>query len=141
MGFDTIKGRNIHMAKTHARPPSRTPTRTARAPPTAAYRDDARPLRLMLQGGSGGGAAAAGEQGDCEPPDAAGYETEESEKPGEFLLEFTDISQDSSCFLHVFADYRPDEGKMPKLSEIQARFLRLVTDLHLSNRDADAISK
>ena len=95
----------------------------------------------MLQDGSDGGAPAAGGQGDCEPPDAAGYETEESEKPGEFLLEFIDISQDSSCFLHVFADYRPDDGKMPDLSESETRFLRLVTDLHLSNRDADAISK
>jgi len=91
-GFDTIKGRKIHMTKLNCNGQSRTPTRTARAPPTAAHREDARPLRLMLQDGSDGGAPAAGGQGDCEPPDAAGYETEESEKPGEFLLGFTDIS-------------------------------------------------
>ena len=60
-------------------------------PPNATDREDARPLRLMPPDGSDGEMIAAGEQGDCEPPDAAGYKTEESEKPG-------------LCF-HVFCMY------------------------------------
>ena len=81
------------MAMTHTNGQSHTPTRTARAPPTEADHEAARPLRVVLPDGSDDETIEADEQGDCEPPDAAGYETEKSEKSGLFLSEFIDVFQ------------------------------------------------
>ena len=38
-------------------------------------------------------------------------------------------------------DFSPDEGTRPSLTQIEARFLRLMLDLNLGDRQADAISR
>jgi hypothetical protein len=143
-GFSSLGGRNTHlgMSSNSACSSNPRPTKKPRRPAQNRPQNPSLQQAPVSDSDSGESPAVSGDVGyDVNVDD--GHETEDpSNTPlGWKISLFIIIYHNFSFSQRFLSDYRPDCGSTGNVDVIEARFLKLITELRLSNNQADAISR